>query len=75
MVAIDEIRNAMHQQPFVPFAVHTAGGPSFRVRHPDFLSTSPTGRMITIWDDAGHHLLDVRPITQLSFLQAPAGAG
>ncbi|HZW31419.1 MAG TPA: hypothetical protein VFF52_11970 [Isosphaeraceae bacterium] len=74
MMSIDQIRHAMHQQPFLPFTVHTAGGQSFLVKHPDFIATSPTGRMITVWDDAGHHILDVGLVTQISGLHAPAGA-
>lgn len=73
-MSIDEIRQAMHQQPFFPFTVHTAGGQSFVVRHPDFIATSPTGRMITVWDEAGHHILDIGLVTQLSGLHAPVAA-
>ena len=72
-MSIDEIRHAMHQQPFLPFTVHTAGGQSFLVRHPDFIATSPAGRLFTVWDDAGHHILDVGFVTQLSGLRTGAG--
>jgi len=75
MMSIDEIRNAMHRQPFLPFTIHTAGGQSFLVRHPDFIATAPTGRMISVYDDEGHHLLDTHMVTQLSFFQTPAGTG
>jgi hypothetical protein len=74
-MSIDQILHAMHQQPFLPFTVHTAGGQSFLVRHPDFIATSPTGRMITVWDEAGHHILDVGLVIQLSGQRPLAGAG
>jgi hypothetical protein len=30
--------------------------------------------MITVWDEAGHHILDVGLVTQLSGLKTAAGA-
>jgi hypothetical protein len=72
MMPIDEIRSAMHRQPFQPFSVQTADGQAYYVRHPDFIATSTNGRTITVYDDSGHHILDVRLVVGISFQQTPA---
>ncbi|MFI5456407.1 MAG: hypothetical protein ACHRXM_13240 [Isosphaerales bacterium] len=69
---IDDIRSAMHQQPFQPFSVRTADGQAYYVRHPDFIATSTSGRPFTVYDDAGHHILDVRLVVGISFHETPA---
>ena len=68
-MTIDQIREAMHQQPFVPFVVRTVEGQAYEVRHPDFIATSTNGRIVTVFDDAGQHILDVRLISEITYPQ------
>lgn len=71
---VDQIRLVREANPFVPFTVHLADGRSHRVPHRDYLSMSPGGRTVIVYesDEAGH-LLDSLLITELS-LDKPAPA-
>ena len=62
-MTIEKIREAMHQQPFISFLVRTVEGQVYEVRHPDFIATSTNGRIVTVFDDAGQHILDVRLVS------------
>ena len=71
---VDQIRLVREANPFVPFTVHLADGRSHRVPHRDYLSMSPGGRTVIVYesDEAGH-LLESLLITELS-LDKPAPA-
>ena len=64
---VDQIRLVREANPFVPFTIHPADGRSHRVPHRDYLSMSPGGRTVIVYesDEAGH-LLDSLLITELS---------
>ena len=63
---IDEIRELVHAVPFEAFTLHTAGGTSVHVAHPDFIALSPTGRTVIVYTlDAKSHRLDVPLISQI----------
>jgi hypothetical protein len=62
---VREIQQAMNAHPFVPFTVRMADGRGFEVRQPDFIARSPSGRSVTVYDDAGIHVLDVRLVAEL----------
>jgi hypothetical protein len=40
----EQIRRAMHRQPFVPFTLRLFDGTSFVIKHPDFIAIPPTPR-------------------------------
>ena len=42
MATIDEVRNAMHRQPFRGFTVRLPAWRSFHLKHPDFMSVPET---------------------------------
>ena len=50
MATLEQVRDAMHRQPFLPFTVHLVDGRSYLVKHPDFIAIpeSPRGRDLTI---------------------------
>jgi hypothetical protein len=50
-MTVQQLRAAHRATPFQPFTVHMADGRSFHVPHPDFLSMSPTGRTVIIYQD------------------------
>jgi hypothetical protein len=72
---VDQIRLAREANPFRPFTVHLADGRSHRVPHRDYLSMSPGGRTVIVYesDEAGH-ILDSLLITELSLDKPPAPA-
>lgn len=74
----DRLRNAIAARPFRPFAIHLADGNKLRVPHPDFVSLSPAGRTLVIYEGEGDHeqanILDLLLVTRLEFDPlAPAG--
>lgn len=68
---VDQIRLAREASPFRPFTIHLADGRSHRVPHRDYLSMSPGGRTVIVYesDEAGH-ILDALLITELSIDKA-----
>lgn len=65
-MTIEQLRLAREANPFRPFTVHLADGRSHRVPHRDYLSMSPGGRTVIVYesDEAGH-ILDALLITEL----------
>jgi hypothetical protein len=45
----EQLRAAIHASPFRPFTIRMADGRTFSVAHPDFLSVSPAGRTVVIY--------------------------
>jgi hypothetical protein len=68
-MTIDAIREAIHQQPFLSFVVRTVEGHADEVPHRDFIATSTNGRIVTVFDDAGQHIIDVRLVPQITHRQ------
>ena len=44
MNSVEQIRRAVHAQPFRPFALRMVDGSSFVVQHPDFIAVPPGSR-------------------------------
>jgi hypothetical protein len=44
MRSADQIRQAMHAQPFRPFSLKLVDGSVCTVQHPDFIAVPPGGR-------------------------------
>ena len=60
---LDNVRNA---RPFRPFTLHMADGRAFDVPHPEFLSRSPSGRTIIVYDkEDNFSILDLLLMTEL----------
>jgi hypothetical protein len=57
MATMNQVREAMHAQPFQPFVIHLVDGRSFRVPHPDFVAVANMREMVFVGDDEGiHHI-------------------
>ena len=70
-MTIQQLRAAHRVVPFQPFAVHMADGRSFHVPHPDFLSMSPTGRTVIIYQqDDEFSILDLLLMTKIQMIGA-----
>jgi hypothetical protein len=61
-----QLRTARTMVPFRPFSVHMADGRSFDVPHPDFLSISPSGRSVIVYQrNEEFSILDPRLVTEI----------
>ena len=57
---IDEIRQLIHAEPFHPFLIHLEDGRKLRVKHPDYIATSPSGRTVVVFENRnGADIIDV----------------
>lgn len=65
-MTIEQLRTAHQAQPFRPFTIHLADGQSVRVPHREFLSHSPNGRTIIVFDsDDSYSVIDLLLVTRL----------
>jgi hypothetical protein len=65
-MTIEQIRNALQATPFRPFTIHLADGREPRVPHREFLSQSPGGRTIIIFQkDENFSIVDLLLVTDL----------
>ena len=63
---VDDIRDALHHAPFEPFILRLHSGEVLKVRNPDFLSVTMSGRVL--WDD-GRGFRNLNP-TLISSIEA-----
>lgn len=71
-MTIEQLRAATGAAPFRPFTVRVADGRSFLVPHPDFISQSPAGRTIIIYQsNESFSILDLLLVSELEF-QSPS---
>ena len=55
---VEALRTLNHAVPFRPYLIRMASGEEYKVHHPDFISVSPRGSMIVLFDEEEHlHLL------------------
>ena len=67
MATREQVRDAMHRQPFLGFTVRLVDGRSFLIKHPDFVSIPMTerGRDLVIHDQAGTHRIDLLHVIEV----------
>ncbi len=62
----DQLRNVWKAEPFRPFIIRLADGRQVQVRHPEFLSRSPSGRSIIVYQsDESFNVIDLLLVTDL----------
>ena len=62
----DRLRNVWKAEPFRPFIIQLADGRQVEVRHPEFLSRSPSGRSIIVYQqDESFNVIDLLLVTDL----------
>jgi hypothetical protein len=62
----DQLLNVWKATPFRPFVIHLADGRDIEVAHPDFLSRSPSGRSIIVYQpDESFNAIDLLLVTDL----------
>jgi hypothetical protein len=65
-MTIQQLRGTHRATPFRPFTIHMADGRSFSVPHPDFLSMSPSGRTVIVYQkDDSFSILDLLLTTEI----------
>jgi hypothetical protein len=57
-MVVSSMREFNRALPFKPYKIYMASGDGFPVAHPDFVSISPRGSMVIVFDAKGipHHL-------------------
>jgi hypothetical protein len=71
----DQLRALRNANPFRPFKIHLADGRSLPVRHRDFVSQSPGGRTIIVYEsEEAFNLVDLVLVRALE-VEAPADSG
>ena len=71
----EQFRAVREANPFHPFTIHLADGRSVLVPHRDFVSQSPTGRIIVFYrSDDSFSFLDLYLVAELE-VHAPADSG
>lgn len=65
-MTIQQLRAAHRAAPFRPFSIHMADGRVFPVPHPDFLSMSPSGRTVIVYQEGeDFSILDLLLMTEI----------
>jgi hypothetical protein len=63
-VDVQNIRNALHQQPFKPFVLRLADGRRFPIPHPDFVAVSK--RAVAVIDSTDGSAIILEPLLIIS---------
>ena len=61
---VEHVRRFVHKQPFEPFTIRLSDGRSMRVRHPEFIATSPS--LIVIIGEDGYGAYNIDPFLVVS---------
>ena len=65
-MTVEQMRSVYEAQPFRPFTFHLADGGAIPVRHRDFLSPSPSGRTVIVYQsDDTFEIIDLLLVTGL----------
>lgn len=71
-MTIEQLANVHHARPFRPYTIHLGDGRAFFVKHPDFLSRSPSGRTVIVHQsDDSFSVLGLLLVTELQ-VHAPS---
>lgn len=74
MMDIAGIREALHKQPFQPFAIRLADGRSLPVPHPDFVAVSQR-RIIVVAEDDSWAVVEPLLIVSLDYASKKSKGG
>jgi hypothetical protein len=70
-MTIQQLRAALRASPFRPFTIHMADGRLFPIPHPEFLSMSPSGRTVIVYqEDEDFSILDLLLMTEIEMTSA-----
>ena len=76
MATIEQVRDAMHSQPFQPFTVNTGRWPILHGQTPGLHLRSDTAarRNLVIHDNEGMHLIDLNLVVEVQVPDAAASS-
>jgi hypothetical protein len=70
----EQLRALREANPFRPFTIHLADGRTLAVPHRDFVSLSPSGRIVIVYQaNDAFNVVDLYLVTDLE-VQAPTGS-
>ena len=70
-MTIEQLRNVYRAAPFQPFTIHLADGRALHVPHRDFLSHSPSGRIVIVYHpDDSFSIVDLLLVTEIEIQPA-----
>jgi len=73
-MTIDAIKEAVHAEPFHPFKLRLASGPTIAVAHPDYTAFGPKGRTVVVYrPDDTFRILNTILITEIERSSKKAG--
>ena len=52
-MTVEQFREMIHANPFVPFSIRLADGRTIRVVHTDYVSSSESGRIVHVFHGPG----------------------
>ena len=65
-MTVEELRTVHRAQPFRPFTIHMGDGRAFFVKHPDYVSHSPSGRTLIVYGEGdSFSILDLLLATKI----------
>jgi hypothetical protein len=62
---MDQVRRAMHRQPFLPFLIKLVNGTTYQVEHPDFVAVTHRRELVFVSDDDGLHEIDLGLVAEI----------
>jgi hypothetical protein len=65
MASMDQVRRAMHRQPFLPFLIKLVNGTTYQVKHPDFVALTHRRELVFVSDDDGLHEIDLALVAEI----------
>ena len=69
---IDEIKQRLYAQPFVPFTIYVADGREYHVPTADHAHVHPSGMRVSIWlDDNRQYSLPLRQLSGVLGAELP----
>jgi hypothetical protein len=65
-MTVERFQQTLSAKPFRPFTIHLADGSSIPVMSPEFVSPSPSGRTLVVWEPNDRmNILDLLLVTKL----------
>ncbi|MBW3600750.1 MAG: hypothetical protein KY475_26230 [Planctomycetes bacterium] len=69
-MTIEQLQSVHKAQPFRPFTLHLAEGRELHVPHREFLSHSPSGRTVIVFEpDESFSIVDLLLVTRIQIQQ------
>ena len=66
-MTLKALKDKLEAKPFEPFRLRMPDGRALRVPHPEFVSFSPSNRIVIVWWDNGErfHVVDLDLVSDL----------